>query len=1130
MTKKSLFLCGALAGTVGQVVAYPIDTIRRRMQVQGFGPATYQYGGSIRATMRQIVREEGVRGLYKGMTANLCKVAPAVSISFVTVSRTPHICTHQHCLLCCARAELRCPVVSVRVHARAAGTRGIVIAAGAAIDHDFAQLSLACSSQHRNPIAPDDLRHLCNCPNAAATLSTAITTPCNAVITEPPHRGHNQSESCPLGLHEIIALGRGKRPVAVAVYSSSSGTMETGVPLSSLSEAPTHSGAFNFHSPPSPSRGNHGSGGHALALLTPRPPYLSLSFITCQIAFSRLLKYLTLLPSSRQSAMTTRGGPMGDGYHHRSAFKKAPKQFKGHSKGKTDRDNRGKTDSSPSRAPTARARAPPSSHPPSKAVRLLRSKQLQQQRRLEVVEQKRIGSQRGPPRVVALIPLNASVDSAATVRLLTDGCQSHVTSMGGRVHRLEWTSGGKAKRVVVYDTPRCQHAILDIAKTADLICFLVSHPPSSPSTTSASAAPEGSESGQSTLSLDASPHLHVDDFGRHALTIIKAQGLPSTLGLLAPPPPDLSLKAQGLYRRTAQRFFATAIGEDCRVVGWDSGADGLRRWLVEGRLKPIGWRDSRCHLLGVDAAYDAERRVLRVTGWLRGERALNVNGLVHVTGHGDYQVEKVEGRRERRAETRPSTPGSRRSSRVQGMEVEAEGDAEEEARMDDDPAAVVILAESTAESRDSLVSLNPIDPASLEQSLITDEELAESGANAAADDDPDIPPPRKRHVPGEADHQQAWDEALGWTDDAPLPSSASQSDPADPDASHAEKAKLERDEAEYPDEVSVPPGTVYRERFAAYRGLKSMRDSEWDVRLDLPADYARIFTFADFKHSRAIALRDGLRADDGDGWVVAQRQSPVTLSLLDVDGEVAAALVKGTTPLVVFALLAHEHKVSVAHCALQRQAEYAAPLKAKERVEVHCGFRRFTTQPIYSHYTPAHTTQGVGGVVGGGGSQRSRALVERFFHPGRYTTASFYSRIMYPPAPVLMFPAPAQGTGTCAGEDGVIVPVVAVGSLTAVDPDRLLLKRVILTGTAVSCRGREAVVHAMFETPADVEYFKPVALWTKRGLAGHIKQSHGLHGHMVCEFDHDVTQSDTVCMSLYKRQFCKLDPAYFGTH
>ena len=82
-SKAELFACGAAAGSVGQAVAYPIDTIRRRMQVQGFAGASYAYSGSISRTLMQIVREEGVRGLYKGMWPNLCKVAPAVSVSFV---------------------------------------------------------------------------------------------------------------------------------------------------------------------------------------------------------------------------------------------------------------------------------------------------------------------------------------------------------------------------------------------------------------------------------------------------------------------------------------------------------------------------------------------------------------------------------------------------------------------------------------------------------------------------------------------------------------------------------------------------------------------------------------------------------------------------------------------------------------------------------------------------------------------------------------------------------------------------------------------------------------------------------------------------------------------------------------
>ena len=392
------------------------------------------------------------------------------------------------------------------------------------------------------------------------------------------------------------------------------------------------------------------------------------------------------------------------------------------------------------------------------------------------------------------------------------------------------------------------------------------------------------------------------------------------------------------------------------------------------------------------------------------------------------------------------------------------------------------------------------------------------------DDDLDaLPLPRvkeKRHVPGEADHQRVWDEALGWDEEDPLPSSASARADEGEREVLALKTKLERDEVAYPDEVSVPMGTVYRERFAAYRGLKSMRDSEWDVRVDLPVEYSQIFTFADFKHSRAVAMRDGLHREDTDGWVPSQRHNDVTLSLLDVSPETAAALLKGLTPTVLFSLMSHEHKVSVVHCAMQRQAEYVGPLKGKERVEVHCGFRRFVTSPIYSHYTPPST----------GGHHRNRALVERFFHPGRYTTASFYSHIMYQPAPVLMFPVISTLDSTPSTLTPTITPIIATGSLSAVDPDRLLLKRVILTGSAVSCRGREAVVYEMFHSPADVDYFKPVGLWTKKGLSGHILQSHGLHGHMTCEFDRDITQQDTVCMSLYKRQFCPLDATQFGMH
>ena len=90
-SRVALFCCGAVAGMVGQTVAYPLDLVRRRMQVQGFSGTHYNYRGGILATMRQIVTEEGVKGLYRGMIPNYYKVIPAVSVSFMVYEQMRHV-------------------------------------------------------------------------------------------------------------------------------------------------------------------------------------------------------------------------------------------------------------------------------------------------------------------------------------------------------------------------------------------------------------------------------------------------------------------------------------------------------------------------------------------------------------------------------------------------------------------------------------------------------------------------------------------------------------------------------------------------------------------------------------------------------------------------------------------------------------------------------------------------------------------------------------------------------------------------------------------------------------------------------------------------------------------------------
>ena len=69
---------GGVAGTLAATVCYPLDTIRRRMQLKG---RTYSGMGD---ALGKIYATEGVRGFFNGWTANTLKVAPMSAIRFVT--------------------------------------------------------------------------------------------------------------------------------------------------------------------------------------------------------------------------------------------------------------------------------------------------------------------------------------------------------------------------------------------------------------------------------------------------------------------------------------------------------------------------------------------------------------------------------------------------------------------------------------------------------------------------------------------------------------------------------------------------------------------------------------------------------------------------------------------------------------------------------------------------------------------------------------------------------------------------------------------------------------------------------------------------------------------------------------
>lgn len=73
---------GASSGAISATVVYPLNVLRTRLQAQGTVLHKPTYTGIVDVT-RKTIQNEGFRGLFKGVTPNLLKVAPAVSISYV---------------------------------------------------------------------------------------------------------------------------------------------------------------------------------------------------------------------------------------------------------------------------------------------------------------------------------------------------------------------------------------------------------------------------------------------------------------------------------------------------------------------------------------------------------------------------------------------------------------------------------------------------------------------------------------------------------------------------------------------------------------------------------------------------------------------------------------------------------------------------------------------------------------------------------------------------------------------------------------------------------------------------------------------------------------------------------------
>lgn len=663
----------------------------------------------------------------------------------------------------------------------------------------------------------------------------------------------------------------------------------------------------------------------------------------------------------------------------------------------------------------------------------------------------------------------------------------------------------------------------------------------------------------------------ISERGDRILNAIKGQGMPSILTVLAHTVHEdvtndyMSVKSTKSIRRSqtkralnlkkyVSRFATTEFGPNNDSVvevdishldeteqdmelndaeGSSSRSDilALVRTLCTKAASPSKWvaQAARPYILSDDFQYNTAKQELHISGFIRGRVPFNVNSLVHIPGLGTYGCKSMK---------KCTYPLSRRGKDSM--------DAVESSLLVADPS-----------KRESLEMFATPDALEGEQNLVGFDESHDHDSNdddVGMDGDDAIENNFSRPA-GWSDYQSAWLDAVdddgddGGFDHGELAkelnkkSTASVADFNNMDLDDAnnvtaeerkellEKRKKEQsDDLEFPDEVQVDDDLLARDRFARYRSLKSFRKTYWDPKENLPDSYGNVFHFSNFKATQRSVMRDmrdltdEAAASNGNfgltGTITPQKDiemgdeseeeedflsecapcgSYVTMTIEGVAQAEANLLSMGSL-LTAVGLLPHENKVAVLHAGLCHSTgcsmDEELPVKSKDTLTFRCGWRTWKARPVFSQNN----------------LNCGKHKFERFMPPqGAFFAASFFGPVSYAPCPVLVF----------REQKGKAKELCAIGSMMGADADRIVVKRIMLTGYPVRVHKRHATVKYMFYNPEDVKWFKPAGLTTKHGLQGNIIESVGDHGTMKCLFNAPISQADTVICALYKRVYPK---------
>ncbi|KAK7948895.1 AARP2CN domain-containing protein [Apiospora aurea] len=701
-----------------------------------------------------------------------------------------------------------------------------------------------------------------------------------------------------------------------------------------------------------------------------------------------------------------------------------------------------------------------------------------------------IQGSRWRPRIVAVVPLCSDADASAAIKSMNASLdiETEVTDVSFRVPIDRFK-----QKLQYIPLKRDLTACMDAARVADFVVFVLSS------------------------------EVEVDPLGELIIRSVENQGMSSCFTVVQNLDKIQPAKARPDVVKSLVSFITHFHPDQDKVYSLDSRQEcsNLLRSLCNSSPKGVHWRDQRSWMLADEIHWPSSPSESTIfTGVVRG-KGLKANRLIQVGDWGTFQIEKITAAplEKKQKDGDVTVEGAEEVlEEPTVLEHDKPDDldelAPEEARMDDADDAMsvattskkgVLLDDHHYFSEDEVEK--PTKPLKLPKG--TSNYQAAWYLDDVSDSESEMDDDEMQDVDADADAMQAAPEdgVEGLAPAEPTEAGMSEyaksekfeelddADDAAQLAAYRESKKSEvEDDMEFPDEIELHPHVLARERLQRFRGLKSLRTSPWNTEEDRPyepEDWSRLLPVTNYASSRNHYLKRALVGGVKPGTRVHVHLKAVPMELQKT--------YKPTQPISLFSLLEHENKRTVLNFDITHKEDYEKSIKAKEELIMQCGPRRFVINPPIF---------------------------------GQSAVATFMGPITWGAVPALFFkrtiPGEAKDEDDDDEESNLPLQLVATGTVRAPSTNRVIAKRAILTGHPYHINKKIVTIRYMFFNREDVEWFKAMPLWTRRGRSGYIREPLGTHGYFKATFDGKINPQDSVGISLYKRVFPRTAKTFSG--